>query len=400
MEPVNKPGKRRRGKCKNRKLVHKAPPDGNMCPAVAVGSPEKLDGSVSRQGLSALHMACLYGQLATVQLLVESTQGWINSSDLQGRRPVHMVLSSRSSPNTSLCLKYLLEHGADVNVSTTDSGTSPLHLAASEGLLDCTEILLQAGADVLAQDNMGLTPLDLARILCRRKVARYLKSYMWQTDKKKEMQERKLVQTLYSDLVDMVKLNKLNKKTLIDEKMAEWANKKGFPLLKDFSPRVWVSQYHTQCLPSDQNSSKPKHAKHPLKHQPEVPLEDKSTSTKQPPTSSSRPWTIFLGLQPEKPLREPDLRGNVMVWRDSSSRQPQYTTKWDSTCRPTPDVPLDILERVLFPRAFPSRIASPRYFQPQNIVEVQHRGYPQGRSTSPWTEVAMHLAEVLEPGHY
>lgn len=49
---------------------------------------------------------------------------------------------------------------------------SPLHLAASEGLLECTEILVQAGADVLAKDNMGLTPLVLARIWCHRKVAR------------------------------------------------------------------------------------------------------------------------------------------------------------------------------------------------------------------------------------
>lgn len=41
---------------------------------------------------------------------------------------------------------------------------------------------------------------------------RYLKSCVWQAEKKKEMQERKLVQTLYSDLVDTVKLNGLNKK--------------------------------------------------------------------------------------------------------------------------------------------------------------------------------------------
>lgn len=49
---------------------------------------------------------------------------------------------------------------------------TPLHLAASEGLLDCAEILVQAGADVLAQDSAGHTPLDLARIWCHRKVAR------------------------------------------------------------------------------------------------------------------------------------------------------------------------------------------------------------------------------------
>ncbi|XP_031706904.1 ankyrin repeat domain-containing protein 53 [Anarrhichthys ocellatus] len=396
MEPVNKSGKRRRGRCNNWTLTHGSPPDGRMFPAVAVERPEKLDDSVSRQGLPELHEACLYGQLATVQLLVESRQEWVNSSDLQGRRPVHMVLSSRSSADPSSCLTYLLEHGADVNV-TTDSGRTPLHLAASEGLLDCTETLMRAGADVLAQDNMGHTPLDVARIWCRRKVARYLKSCMWQEEKKKEMQERKLVQTLYSDLVDVVKLNDLNKKTLVDEKTAEWANKKGFPLLKDLSPRVLASQYHTQCLASDQNTSHPERAK----QQREGPPEDQSISTKQPPASSSRPWTVFMGLQPEKPLREPDLRDQVTVWRDGGGgRRPHYTTKWDGTRRPTPDVPLDVLERVLFPRAFPSRIASPRCFEPQDIVEVQHRRYPQGQSTSPWTEVAMHLPEVLEPGHY
>lgn len=188
--------------------------------------------------------------------------------------------------------------------------------------------------------------------------------------------------------------------TLTDVKMAEWANKKGLPLLKAFSPRVLVSQYHTQCLPSDQNRSYPKHAKHPLKCQPGGTREVRSTSFKQPPASSSRPWTIFMGLQPEKPPRVPDLRDSVVLRRDSTSRQLQYTTKWERTPHPTPDLPLDVLERVLFPRAFPSRITSPWHFEQQSIAEVQHRGYPQGRSTSPWTEVAMHLAEVLEAGHY
>lgn len=35
---------------------------------------------------------------------------------------------------------------------------------------------------------------------------------MWQEDKKKEMQERKLVQSLYRDLVGKAKLNELSKK--------------------------------------------------------------------------------------------------------------------------------------------------------------------------------------------
>lgn len=188
--------------------------------------------------------------------------------------------------------------------------------------------------------------------------------------------------------------------TLTDEKMAEWANKKSLPLLKDFSPRVLVSRYHTRCLSSDRDGFNLKHAKGLCKPQAGHPQEDKSNAITQPLYSAFRPWSIYTGHKPEKPPKEPDLRDHVTVWRESSSRQPQYTTKWDSTPRSAPDLPLDVLERVLFPRAFPSRIASPRHFQPQDILEVQHRGCPQGRSTSPWTEVAMHLAEVLEPGHY
>ncbi|KAE8279193.1 Ankyrin repeat domain-containing protein 53 [Larimichthys crocea] len=389
METVNKAGKssRRRGRRKNCELTHRAPPAGQMFPAV--GSLEKLDVSVNTQGESALHMACLHGHLATVHLLLESRPSWINSSDHQGHRPVHMLLTSQSSPNTSACLRYLLEHGANVN-ATTDSGTTPLHLAASEGFLDCTEILVRAGADVSAQDNGGCTPLDLARIWCHRKVARFLKNCTWQEDKTKEMQERMLGQALYRDLVDM-KLNDPVKKTLTDVRMEQWASKKGLPLLKDFSPRVLVSRYHTQCLQSDENTSNLKHPK----HQAAGPQEDKSTSVKQPP--ALKPWTIFM---PEKPSIVLDLRDSVAVWRDSSSRQPQYNTKWDTRPCLAPDLSLDVLERVLFPREFPSRIPSPRYFEPQDIVEVQRRGYPQGRRTSPWTEVAMHLAEVLEPGHY
>lgn len=67
------------------------------------------------QGLSALHLACMYGQLAAVQLLVQSRPGLVDCSDSQGRRPIHMVLSSQSAPSTSACLRDLLEHEADVN---------------------------------------------------------------------------------------------------------------------------------------------------------------------------------------------------------------------------------------------------------------------------------------------
>nr|XP_019964097.1 PREDICTED: ankyrin repeat domain-containing protein 53-like isoform X1 [Paralichthys olivaceus]XP_019967715.1 PREDICTED: ankyrin repeat domain-containing protein 53-like isoform X1 [Paralichthys olivaceus] len=317
---------------------------------------------VFAQGLSALHMACLYGQLGPLRVLVKTTLDELDSSDPQGRRPIHMVMSSQSSPKSAACLRFLLENGADISV-TTDSGQTPLHHAAAAGLLDCVEILVQAGADVMAQDDMGHTPLDLARVWSHRDVGRYLRGCVWLAEKKREMEERKQVRVLYRDLVAEAKLNELNKRILIDRKMNEWAAKKGLPNIKASSPKVMVSQYHTKCLSSDHDTSN-------------------------------------VGLRKLKPRpREsrPDLHDSVMVWTDSSGGgRPQYITKWESMPRYAPDVPLDILKRVLFPMA--SRIKSPQDFKARVIEEVTHRRCPQGTSRSPWTEVPEHLVEVLEPG--
>lgn len=57
-------------------------------------------------------------------------------------------------------------------------------------------------------------------------LCRYLKSCMWQEDKKKEMRERTLVQALYRDLLDMAKLNDLNKKVQLS---------RGNPFMEHFS---------------------------------------------------------------------------------------------------------------------------------------------------------------------
>ncbi|KAM6908968.1 ankyrin repeat domain-containing protein 53 [Xenentodon cancila] len=400
MDSVNRSGKRKRGGPKNRKLSRRAPWSGGQMSAAVAAERPLMPGR--GQGPPALHVTSRDGDLATAQLMVESMPEWIDSRDSSGSHPIHLVLSSQFPQSKSASLKYLLEHKADVNASPTDSGQTPLHLAASEGLLDCVEILVKAGADVLAKDSNGHTPLDLARIWCHRKVARYLKNCLWEVEKNRELKERRQLQALYRDLVDLddlvTKQNNLSKKKLIDEKMVEWANKKGLAPPKDFSPRVHVSLYHTKCLLSDQTRSKPICTKGLT--QPDDSQKDKRTPTKQTAAPSRSPWSIFIGLHPGNTPTEVDLRNSVTLLRDSSSRQLQYTTRWDCTPHPAPNLSQDLVERVLFPRAFPSRIATPQCFEPQKMNEVQHRRNLQGCSTCPWTEVAMHLAEELEPGRY
>ena len=70
-------------------------------------------------------------------------------------RSEQRALSSQISDFT------LLEHGADVNVRTKDD-TTTLHVAAQNGRLDNTRVLLERGANVGEEGGHGRTPSQVA----------------------------------------------------------------------------------------------------------------------------------------------------------------------------------------------------------------------------------------------
>ncbi|XP_032439499.1 ankyrin repeat domain-containing protein 53 isoform X1 [Xiphophorus hellerii] len=373
-----------------RKSSRKASSGEPVLPDVDPDSTELL----AEEKLSALHIACLYGELHTIRLIIKARPLWVNLGDSKGRRPLHIVLSSQRFSDTYTIFKYLMEQGADINAAT-NSGETPLHTAASRGLLSCTEMLVNAGADILARDKMGLTPLDMAHIWNHRKTARYLKHCLWYCEKQDEMEETQLTQMLYRELIDLVKQKNLNEKSLIEEKVEEWAKKRGLSPLKTLTPRSKASKYHNKCSSPEKNKRQPK----PTKGESKRIQEKKDVSKAQQPLLPDSPWTVF-GLHPEKPCTDPDLRKDVMLLKNSINQRLHYMTKWDTAPHLAPDLPLDKIQRLLFPRAFSSRLNTSRDFEPRDIKKVQHKGFPQGRSTSPWTEVVMHLVEVLELGHY
>jgi hypothetical protein len=102
--------------------------------------------------------ACRVGDLNLIQKAVERSPLSVNRVDANlGWTPLY---------RTVICghfeaARYLLEHGADANLSNEQQET-PLHQAADHNQADIAEALLQAGANPNLQQQEGETPLHLA----------------------------------------------------------------------------------------------------------------------------------------------------------------------------------------------------------------------------------------------
>ena len=71
------------------------------------------------------------------------------------------ALMGAATADCELCVRFLLEHGADAKAKT-GSGYTALHAASFEGNPATAKLLLDAGAPVNVADERGLTPLMMA----------------------------------------------------------------------------------------------------------------------------------------------------------------------------------------------------------------------------------------------
>lgn len=140
-------------------------------------------------GRTPLHLAACEGHTDCVSLLIKKGAD-VNRKDNFGMTPLFEALRAGHDPaaqilvengakthledsGIELCraaasgdvayLSRLVKYGVDPNV--TDYGhRTPLHVAAAEGNPQAAEVLVREGADVLAKDRRGFTPLDEARV--------------------------------------------------------------------------------------------------------------------------------------------------------------------------------------------------------------------------------------------
>ncbi|HEX7715342.1 MAG TPA: ankyrin repeat domain-containing protein [Bacillota bacterium] len=136
-----------------------------------------------------IYDAAVAGDLEQVQAVVARSPEAVNEKDEYGFTALHGLAGEEHYD----IVRFLIEHGADVNAQNED-GITPLHLAAwpemAEFLItsgadlearthggdtplmvmaaeteseDVMEVLLEAGADVNARNNQGRTAYDIAK---------------------------------------------------------------------------------------------------------------------------------------------------------------------------------------------------------------------------------------------
>jgi len=91
--------------------------------------------------------------------LLEKYPDLVNDITTGGAQPLHMCGMSK---NKQFAVRYLVEHGADIEALDT-YGMTPLHRMASNNLADGAKMLLEAGADVFNNGKCGRSPLQVAR---------------------------------------------------------------------------------------------------------------------------------------------------------------------------------------------------------------------------------------------
>ncbi len=115
--------------------------------------------SASKDGFTALHFACFFGQPEAARLLLEHGA----AVDVVAANPTRvMALHSAASARNLEAARLLVERGAPVN-ARQQAGWVPIHAAAQNGDRAMVELLLRHGADASLANDTGKTSADVAR---------------------------------------------------------------------------------------------------------------------------------------------------------------------------------------------------------------------------------------------
>ncbi|XP_048208168.1 ankyrin repeat domain-containing protein 53 [Perognathus longimembris pacificus] len=390
--------------------------------AAAVGNVEWLRFCLSDRkefladdkGFTAIHLAAQRGRLPCIQVLVEEYNFPVDLPTDDHRTPLHLVVNKDNKTTAVPCIDYLLQKGAAINAVTCNSST-PLHLAASEGMLKCMKVLVQNGADVHARDATGCKPIDYCKIWNHRSCARFLKDAMWKRDKKDFAREMKKLKHLKDELMPMEQnyLIQYQKEQSIrrETDFQKWlhSKKQSQPLVSstmqeagaqpcffDLSKTSGTKGSRRTVEARLQSLLQPKILPKPFKvaticQRPK--LWNVSNNPAAFPTTDIRyPQGIRLGVHPDR-HREHDFSSYLEVTQDAYGHLSLHTVDGHWVA-PMPQLPFKVIVGSLFPKSQPYRMNVPEGLHALSILNLAQKRHVVKDT---WIDsVAMNMRETFD----
>jgi uncharacterized protein len=144
----------------------------NFFEAAALGRPQLVKAAlesdptlatqVSPDGFTALGLAAFFARVDVVKMLL-AAEADPNAASRNRMKvtPLHSAVANRDQGKATEMATLLVSKGAEVNVAQ-EGGWTPLQQAAAHGYTPLVKYLLDHGADIQAKANDGRTAFDLA----------------------------------------------------------------------------------------------------------------------------------------------------------------------------------------------------------------------------------------------
>lgn len=127
---------------------------------IVAGDPAAIYHTDSNRHTAAA-CAILDNQPEIAKYLIEA--GYPVNPRSDSEFPLIMACLSRYSEESQTMLKYLLDKGADPNVTYKPAGWIPLNMAVNNGQEENVKLLAQYGAKLDSKDETGQTSLEMAK---------------------------------------------------------------------------------------------------------------------------------------------------------------------------------------------------------------------------------------------
>ena len=114
--------------------------------------------ALDANGNTALHLATPPENHAAMIRLLLNERINPNQRDVHGDSPLHVLVTLNRAPSV---VETLISGGVDVSIRNI-RGQTPLYIAVQESRIQLIPLLLDAGSDIFAADDSGVTPFGLA----------------------------------------------------------------------------------------------------------------------------------------------------------------------------------------------------------------------------------------------